>query len=352
MSDILIVDDERSIRKTFDVFLSKEGHTVHLAENVEAAFSIIDKNDLDLVITDIIMPHITGIDLLEKIAANNPELPVIIMTGEPTIETARQAVRDSAFDYLIKPINKEMLLRAVRKALEYKSLLNKKRKLEIENKKYREDLEKLVTARTKALQNAMNATVTTLSLVLELRDLYTAGHQKRVGNLAVAIAKKMKLKKQQVDCLYVTGYLHDLGKIAVPAEILSKPSLLNGIEYEMVKTHSTRGYEVLKNVDFPWPVAEVVYQHHERIDGSGYPRGLKGDKIKIEAKIIAVADVIEAMTSHRPYRPSLGVDAALKEIEKNSGILYDRKVAKVALNLFRKDNYEFADVAQEVNFEL
>ena len=352
MQKILVVDDEKSIRKTFEAFLTKEGYEVKTAENVDHALKIMDENELDLVLTDIIMPRITGIELLKIMKDKNPDIPIIIMTGEPTVETASLAVKSSAQDYITKPVSKNTLIRTVKYALKHKELIDSKKKLEIENKEYRENLEKLVEARTKALQNAMNATISTISLVVELRDPYTAGHERRVGNLAVEIGHKMKLSKAQIDCLYVTGYLHDIGKISVPAEILAKPGKLTDAEFEIIKTHVDYGYNVLKKVNLPWPVADVVRQHHERLDGSGYPLGLKGNEMKIESKIMAVADVVEAMTSHRPYRPGFGLDVALEEIEKNSGILYDEKVVAATVDLFRNDHYGFVDEAKEIMFEL
>jgi len=352
MPKILVVDDEKSIRKTFEAFLTKEGFDVTSAENVELALKMLDEDEPDLIITDIIMPRMTGIELLEIIKAKKPDIPIIIMTGEPTVETATDSVKNSAHDYITKPVSKEMLVKTVRKALEHKKLLDDKKQLEAENAEYRENLEKLVEKRTQALQKAMQATISTIASVVELRDPYTAGHERKVGNLAVEIGRKMKLSKKQIECIYVAGYLHDIGKISVPAEILSKPGKLSEIEYEIIKTHVKCGYDVLKKVELPWPVAEVVYQHHERIDGSGYPRGLKGDEIKIESKIMAVADVIDAMTSHRPYRPSLGLDIALEEIESNSGKIYDEKAAKAALDLFRKDKYKIVDEVKKIKFEL
>lgn len=352
MPKILVVDDEKSIRKTFEAFLTKEGFEITSAENVDAAIKTMDETDLDLIITDIIMPKITGMELLKIIKDKKPDIPIIIMTGEPTIETATQAVKNGAHDYITKPVSKEMLVKTVRNALEHKRLLDNKRQLEAENAEYRENLEKLVEKRTKALQEAMHATISTIASVLELRDPYTAGHERKVGNLAVEIGRKMKLSKKQIECIYVAGYLHDIGKISVPAEILSKPGKLSDIEYEIIKTHVKCGYDVLKKVKLPWPVAEVVYQHHERIDGSGYPRGLKGNEMKVESKIMAIADVIEAMTSHRPYRPGLGLDIALEEIESNSGKTYDEKAATAALDLFRNDKYKIIDEAKEIKFEL
>jgi PAS domain S-box-containing protein len=193
------------------------------------------------------------------------------------------------------------------------------------------------------LERAMQSTLTAVSLMVELRDPYTAGHEHRVGELAAAIGAEMGLAEATVKGLRLAGYVHDIGKVSVPAEILSKPSRLTPIEFELIKGHSQSGYDVLKDVDFPWPLAEVILQHHERLDGSGYPRQLKDGEILLEARIMAVADVVEAMSSHRPYRPGLGIDAALKEIGTNSAKLYDPQVAAACLRLFRDKGYVLAE---------
>ncbi len=189
------------------------------------------------------------------------------------------------------------------------------------------------------LEQTTEATLQAVALMVEQRDPYTAGHERRVGDLAAAIGAEMGLQENTVKGLRLTGYVHDLGKISVPAELLSKPSKLSSLEFQLIKTHAEAGYNILKDVDFPWPVAEVILQHHERPDGSGYPRQLKGAQILLEARIMAVADVIEAMSSHRPYRPGLGLDKALDEIEKNSGTLYDPQVAAACLRLFREKGH-------------
>jgi PAS domain S-box-containing protein len=189
------------------------------------------------------------------------------------------------------------------------------------------------------LERSIMGTVDAVSRMVEMRDPYTSGHERRVGQLAAAIARELGFSDDSAHGLEITGYVHDIGKITVPAEILSKPGKLSAIEFEMVKTHAEQGYQILKDVDFPWPVAEIVRQHHERMDGSGYPRGLKGEEILLEARILAVADVVESMATHRPYRPSLGIDAALAEIERNSGRSYDPRVAQACLRLFREEDY-------------
>jgi putative nucleotidyltransferase with HDIG domain len=173
-----------------------------------------------------------------------------------------------------------------------------------------------------------------------MRDPYTAGHQLRSANLACAIATEMELPQNKIDGLRMAGSIHDIGKLSIPAEILSKPTKLTNTEFSLIKEHARSGYEMLKNVESPWPLAQIVYQHHERMDGSGYPRNLKGEEILMEARIMAVSDVVEAMASHRPYRPGLGMDAALMEIEKNRGLLYAAAVADACLRLFREKDYK------------
>lgn len=190
------------------------------------------------------------------------------------------------------------------------------------------------------LRNALDGTVRAIAAMVETRDPYTAGHQRRVSDLARSIAVEMDLPEDRVEGLHVAATIHDIGKIAVPAEILSKPTKLTKIEFILIQTHVQAGYDILKDVEFPWPVAMMVVEHHERINGSGYPNGLTGDKLLLESRILAVADVVEAMASHRPYRASLGIEPALQEIEKNKGILYDVEVANACLRLFREKDYK------------
>jgi len=191
------------------------------------------------------------------------------------------------------------------------------------------------------LQNAVSTTIQVMVSTVEARDPYTAGHQVRTADLARAIATEMGLSEDTIEGIRVAGSIHDIGKLSVPAEILSKPSKLTEMECALIREHPEKGYNILKNVESPWPLAEIVYQHHERMDGSGYPRNLKGDEIVMEARIMAVADVVEAMSSHRPYRPALGIETALKEIEDNRGVLYDADVVDTCMRLFREIGYQF-----------
>jgi len=190
-----------------------------------------------------------------------------------------------------------------------------------------------------SLRKSLGATIKALSAISEARDPYTAGHQRRVADLARAIATEMKLSSDRIDGIRLAGMIHDMGKIAIPSEILTKPTKLTNLEMEIIKTHAEAGYDILKDIEFPWPIARMVREHHERLDGSGYPRGLKDDNILLESKIIAVADVVEAISSHRPYRPALGISVALEEIERNSGIFYDKTASEACLKLFREKRY-------------
>lgn len=191
------------------------------------------------------------------------------------------------------------------------------------------------------MRKALGATVKAIAETLEVRDPYTAGHQRRTADLASAIANMVSLSADQVEGIRTAAIIHDLGKISVPAEILTKPTKLTSIQFELIKTHAQEGYDILKDIDFPWPVARIILEHHERMDGSGYPKGLKGDETLLESRILQVADVVESMASHRPYRPSLGIDVALAEIENNQGILYDANVARACISLFRDYGYQF-----------
>lgn len=190
------------------------------------------------------------------------------------------------------------------------------------------------------LKNAMIGIIKAMAQTIETRDPYTAGHQRRVADLARTMATSMSLKVNQVECIYMSALIHDLGKISIPAEILSKPGRISEIEFNLIKTHPHVAYEILKTIDFPWPLAEIVYQHHERIDGSGYPRGLLDKDILLEAKIISVADVVEALASHRPYRAALGINVALDEIYEKSGIWYSPEVVDCCLKVFNEGHYE------------
>jgi putative nucleotidyltransferase with HDIG domain len=190
-------------------------------------------------------------------------------------------------------------------------------------------------------QASLEDTIGALASTVDLRDPYTAGHQERVAQLATAVGRELRLADEQLHGLHLAAIIHDIGKITIPTDILTKPAVLSKLEFELVKEHAQAGFEVVKAVEFPWPIAEIVRQHHERLDGSGYPRHLRDDEILLEAKILAVADVVEAMMSHRPYRPQLGIEAALAEIENGKGRLYDPAAVEACVRLFRQKSFDF-----------
>ena len=192
-----------------------------------------------------------------------------------------------------------------------------------------------------SLRKAFSTIIQVMVSVVETRDPYTAGHQTRSADLARAMATEMGLSQDKIDGLRMAGSIHDIGKLSIPAEILSKPTKLSEIEFSLIKEHPQKGYDILKNVESPWPLAEIVYQHHERMNGSGYPRGLKGEEISQESRILMVADVVEAMASYRPYRPALGIDKALEEISQNKGSLYDPEVVDACLRLFKEKGFRW-----------
>jgi PAS domain S-box-containing protein/putative nucleotidyltransferase with HDIG domain len=191
------------------------------------------------------------------------------------------------------------------------------------------------------LKKTMDAAIDTMSNIIKAKDPYTSGHQYRVCQLAVPLAQELGLPEDKIKGIRIASLIHDIGKIGLPTEILSKPITLTNVEFDLIKSHSQIGYDILKSIEFPWPVAEIILQHHERINGSGYPNNLKSDEILLEAKIIGLADVVEAMSSHRPYRPALGIDSALEEITQNKGILYDSKVVDACLKLFKEKGFKF-----------
>ena len=209
------------------------------------------------------------------------------------------------------------------------------------------DISRLKEAETKLqqsfkkLRNALEGTIHAMSLAVEMRDPYTAGHQKRVTDLAVAIARELDFSADKIDGIRMAGLIHDIGKISVPAEILTKPGRITEKEFALIKDHPQIGYDILKKIEFPWPIAKIVLQHHERMNGSGYPQGLQGKYILLEARILAVADVVESIASFRPYRQALGIQAALKEITEEKETLYDAQVVDACLNLFSEHRFKF-----------
>jgi putative two-component system response regulator len=334
---ILIVDDEAPVGWLLRRLLEREGYSCCSAASGREARQYLEEQDFDLVLCDVNMPGESGLDLARFILGGKPDTAVLMVTGVDDPEVGKSVLELGAYGYVVKPFKGGELLLNIHNVL-------RRRALEIENRAHRENLERLVAKRTVALrtalekwQRATRGIVESMALAVEARDPYTAGHQKNVAKVACGIAEKLGFSRHRIEGVRMAALIHDLGKISIPAEILSKPSRLSDIEFSIIKEHPKVGYKILKDIDFPWPLAEMVYQHHERINGSGYPRGLSGEKLLEEAKILGVSDVVEAMASDRPYRPAVGMDAAVEEISKNSGVIYDSRVVE-AFILFLKEN--------------
>jgi len=444
---ILLVDDEINLCELISRGLKKisKSYNVSYVGAGQEALDFLQENEVDVLITDIRMPGMDGLELLDKVRELYQDLPAIVLTGHGDLENAIKALRLGAANYIKKPVSFELLHYSIAKSIEKRELslqvreseqkyrylyenaimgvgittragelveanealfrmlgfpeggaaglnlndvyvkehvreelqdiLDKNNKVEnyevesrkkdapnfwmnlsirpitlqnqslllsttndiTERKKIEEELQSTVANMRKALEG----TVQVVSAMVELRDPYTAGHQMRVAELARAIAKEMELDNNTIEGIYLAGVIHDLGKISVPFEILGKPSQLTNTEFSLIKIHPKVGYDVLKNFAFPWPIADIVHQHHERLDGSGYPMGLEGDDILLEARILSVADVVEAIATHRPYRPALGVETALNEILEHRESRYDPDVVDVCIRLFRELEYKF-----------
>jgi putative two-component system response regulator len=326
---ILIVDDDRSLGEMLRNVISKcTGFDFFYCESAREALQALEERAFDVVITDIKMPDMNGLELT-RIIKEKYDSGVIVITGYYEDFTYEQAIENGANDFIEKPVRPTELIIRLKRILRERAISYKRQQAE----KGREDS-------FQSLRKALGATVQALAATAEIRDPYTAGHQRRVADLARTIAVEIGLRNDQIDGIRMAGTIHDIGKISVPAEILSKPTKLEDAEFVLIKRHARSGYDILKDIEFPWPIARIVMEHHERMDGSGYPHGLKGDGILLESRIIAVADVVEAIASHRPYRPALGIDVALSEIAKDKGTLYDRGVADACLKLFRDDGYK------------
>jgi putative two-component system response regulator len=334
-ASILVVDDTPASLKLLTDIMKAEGYEVRSAISGELALHAAISHAPDLVLLDIRMPEMDGFEVCRRLKAapETSDVPVIFVSAASDTDEKVQGFELGAVDYVTKPYQRNELIARVRTHLELHQL--------------RHHLSEVVDQQTaqlkeneKKLKNNLVESVALLAAMVEMRDPYTAGHQHRVAEIAVAIARDLQLPEEQVEGIQLASVLHDVGKIKVPVEILSKPARLSPIEFSLVKEHSQYGYNLLKTVDYPWPIAQIVLQHHERIDGSGYPQGLKGEQILLEARIIAVADVVESMMTHRPYRPALGMDAALKEIQDYRGTLFDPAVVDACIRLFREQGYE------------
>jgi putative two-component system response regulator len=337
---VLIADDEMSIREILGDGLESFGYKVVQAANAPDAFEAVTRGGIDLVLSDIEMPGESGLSLLRRIKAHDPDIDVIMVTGVVDFETAVGTIRQGAADYVSKPFNLEEVRIVVERTLE-------KRRLIRENRDYQQRLEFRVADRTRELvaknheveglyaelEESYESTLEALITALDFRDNETLGHSRRVVEYAVMVAQVMGVGEPELSWIRRGAILHDVGKIGVSDAILRKPGKLDAAEWEEMRRHPEMGYKMLKHIRFLKPALEIVHCHQERWDGSGYPHGLKGEAIPLGARIFAAVDTFDAMTSDRPYRAALSIEAAREEIRRFSGIQFDPKVASAFLSI-------------------
>jgi putative nucleotidyltransferase with HDIG domain len=326
---ILVVDDEEAIREVISTLLDAQGLQCTTASNGKLGLEAFRKDTFDLVLSDIVMPEMDGLKLLGELRLDDPDVPVIMVTAMHDISIALEAIRAGAYDYILKPFEKDQLYLSVRRALEHRNLV-------LENRTYQSDLEQLVAERTQQLSIALqdleqsyDYTLEALGGALDAKDAETEGHCQRVTAFTITIARAMGVEKGLLRHIARGAFLHDIGKMGVPDNILTKPGPLTAEEREIMRRHCDIGYAVLERIPFLKEAAEIVLSHQECYDGSGYPRGLKGEQIPIGARIFAVADTLDAMISDRPYRKALPISAAREEIQRFSGKQFDPRVVEV-----------------------
>ncbi|HPR17418.1 MAG TPA: response regulator [Candidatus Cloacimonadota bacterium] len=405
---ILIAEDSPTQRMKLKFMLENAGYKVIAAKDGKIALEALQTNEPSLVISDIEMPEMSGLELCHAIRSNDAyqNIPIILLTSHKDPQVVLKGLEFGADNFLIKPYDERYLLEKIENMFNnklvaisagdsddtniifsgerysitanktqilslflslYQTMYQQNSDLEKTRSKLKslnESLETQVKERTKVLlhevtvrkqaeddlketlnkyKKTMNEAILAISYTIETRDPYTAGHQKRVARLSNEIATRMNLDEKQKELIRMASIVHDIGKISIPIGILNKPGRLSEIEFNLIKAHSQNGYDIIRQVDFPWPIANIVLQHHERLDGSGYPQGLAGNDILPEAKIIAVADVVEAISADRPYRPGLGFKTAIEELKKNSGIYYDPEVVEKCLEIITDKDFDIND---------
>ncbi|SRR6266404_62128 len=328
---VLIVDDEPAVRKMLGVMLSQAGITNQTAANAQAALDVLLNGSFSAVISDLRMPGISGLELLAEVQRKYPELAFLVATGVDDVRVGVEAMKEGADDYLLKPFQLEMVLASLERAFRKKALQR-----ELEN--YRRHLEEMVAERTHQLQMAMahlehsySATLEALGSAIDLRDGPTAGHSRRVFWYSIKIAHAIGGLEKDLRNLSMGAWLHDIGKLATPDAILLKPGALTDPERKVMQHHVQIGYDLVKGIPFLADAAEIILGHHERCDGSGYPRGLKAEEIPLGARIFAVADSFDAMTSDRPYRSAMPFEVARDEIQGAAGKLFDSTAVRAFL---------------------
>jgi putative nucleotidyltransferase with HDIG domain len=335
----VVTDDEASIREVLADGLESFGWDVTQADTAADAFALVSRGGVDLVLSDIDMPGESGLALLGRIKQHDPDIDVIMVTGVVDLEVAIGAIRQGAADYVTKPFNLEEVQIVIERTLE-------KRRLIRENREYQLTLEQKVEERTRELEESYESTLEAMITALDFRDNETMGHSRRVVEYAVIVAKTMGVIEPDLSWIRRGAILHDVGKIGVSDVILRKPGKLDASEWEEMKRHPEMGYQMLKHIRFLAPALDIVYCHQERWDGSGYPRGLAGTSIPLGARIFAAVDTFDAMTSDRPYRAAMTIQAARDEIRRFSGIQFDPAIAAAFLSI---DEAVWMDIRERVH---
>lgn len=327
----LLVEDNPGDARLIAEMLAEVPASVDLDQcsTLRQAIERVGMDSIDVVLLDLALPDSQGIDTYISLQAAAPNVAVIVLSGNTDTRDAVRTVEEGAQDFLVKGrVDGELLVRSMRYALG-------RQEADIE---LRSSESKLMDSNAQLRQMVYDV-AEAMGRVIEARDPYTQGHQERVSRIASQIAEDMGLSAEDVEAVEMAGLVHDIGKMCVPAEILSRPGKLTSVEMELIRQHPAQSYEILKGIAFPWPVAEIALQHHERMDGSGYPNGLVGAETLKTARVLAVSDVVEAMSSHRPYRPALGIDAALDELRANAA-LYDPEVVESCIRLCESGQLE------------
>jgi putative nucleotidyltransferase with HDIG domain len=341
---ILVCDDEEAIREVVSTLLEAQGYRCTVVPDGSRAIQQITNDSHDLVLSDIVMPEMDGMRLLRQLRTQDKDIPVIMVTAMHDISIALEAIRAGAYDYILKPFEKDQLYHSVGRALEHRHLV-------LENRSYQRNLEHLVAERTQQLsvtlhnlEQSYDYTLEALGGALDAKDAETEGHCQRVTAITIVIAKTMGVDNDTLRHIARGAFLHDIGKMGIPDQVLRKPGPLTEDERELMRKHCDIGYTVLKKIPFLKEAAEIVLSHQEFYDGGGYPRRLKGNQIPLGARIFAVADTFDAMTSDRPYRKALPVRAAREEIQKFSGTQFDPQVVQAFLT--KPDSF-WADIRRD-----
>jgi putative two-component system response regulator len=333
---ILVVDDEPAIRRLLATALSSEGYRCLEAANSNEAIDMLGSNSFGLILLDNKMPGRPGIELLPEIRKAHPDTLVVMATATTDIDVAVECIRRGAYDYITKPLNLHEIKVSVRRAFE-------KRRLELENRDYRQNLETRVAQQAGKIRALSLSAITALVTALEAKDEYTSGHSQRVAEIAAAIAMQMNLPQNIIDHVHLAGLVHDIGKIGVRESVLNKPDRLTPEELQHARRHPEIGENILLPIGGDEGIQKVVRAHHERYDGTGYPDGLKGDEIPLGARILAVSDAYEAMTSERPYRSPLSNEAARAELGRGKGTQFDPSVVDAFLGIPRPSEKPHAE---------